>query len=173
MATKPDKELTPALLEKRRKSAELDEQILQLYLKGRSYNAIASALSTTVGTVANRVRRMSHKGMLTLRGRTPKSIVRVPSTPTPPRPVDSEAASSDDGNKGSSSNTLSPGAVAVHDIQPHQCRWPIGDVQNAGFRFCCKPRVYTRLGRSVPDNKYCEEHTLEGYVKASYRRRSR
>ena len=41
-------------------------------------------------------------------------------------------------------------AVALEDLEPHHCRWPIGDPQSSNFRFCGKRR---RLGAS-----YCQEH---------------
>jgi GcrA cell cycle regulator len=47
-----------------------------------------------------------------------------------------------------------------HDLQ---CRWPIGDPGQPGFRFCDTP-----LTTRAP---YCEEHARHAYVRAPSRRR--
>ncbi|MDX7952793.1 GcrA family cell cycle regulator [Lichenihabitans sp. Uapishka_5] len=45
---------------------------------------------------------------------------------------------------------LPPGAAALRDLPPRGCHWPIGDVEQDGFRFCGAPN---RLGRP-----YCAAH---------------
>lgn len=43
-------------------------------------------------------------------------------------------------------------AVTFADLEPHHCRWPIGDPRNSDFRFCGCRRV---IGKP-----YCEGHVV-------------
>lgn len=55
--------------------------------------------------------------------------------------------------------TAEPDAIAGHPVmqlKERSCRWPIGDPQRPGFRFCCAER----LG-SFP---YCAEHAEISYM---------
>lgn len=61
--------------------------------------------------------------------------------------------------------------VTFAELEPHHCRWPIGDPRNSDFRFCGCRRVLTK--------PYCEAHIIkagrmyEGKappVRPSYRR---
>ncbi len=45
---------------------------------------------------------------------------------------------------------LPPGARAVRDAVPGTCRWPLGEVGDAGFRFC---------GAARARGSYCALHT--------------
>lgn len=36
---------------------------------------------------------------------------------------------------------MPPGARAIRDVAPGACRWPLGEVGEAGFRFCGAARV--------------------------------
>lgn len=45
-----------------------------------------------------------------------------------------------------------PGAVRLLDLEPHHCRWPIGDVRSTGFHFCGEMRA------GVPHLPYCAKH---------------
>ena len=46
--------------------------------------------------------------------------------------------------------------VTMRDLEPHMCKWPIGDPQDSNFRFCGKRRI-----RSKP---YCEKHCRVGGI---------
>ncbi len=44
----------------------------------------------------------------------------------------------------------------VADLEPHHCRWPIGDPQHADFHFCGKDKV-----EGLP---YCPHHSRRAFV---------
>jgi GcrA cell cycle regulator len=50
--------------------------------------------------------------------------------------------------------------VALVDLQPHHCRWPIGDISSPDFGFC---------GRPIWLRSYCRHHSSVAYVFKNYR----
>lgn len=44
----------------------------------------------------------------------------------------------------------------IDDLEPHHCRWPIGDPRSPDFHFCGKGKV-----QGLP---YCEHHVRRAYV---------
>lgn len=57
----------------------------------------------------------------------------------------------------------SPTAVTFQELQPHHCRWPIGDPKQRDFRFCGCQRL------SV--GPYCEAHTTASLNPLTRRKR--
>ncbi len=51
----------------------------------------------------------------------------------------------------------------IMQLKENSCRWPIGDPQVAGFRFCCKAKAGT-----LP---YCSEHAAISYLAPENRTR--
>lgn len=51
--------------------------------------------------------------------------------------------------------TLKATPVTFAELEPHHCRWPLGDVGNPDFRFCGARRA---LGRP-----YCDEHHAKAW----------
>lgn len=51
-------------------------------------------------------------------------------------------------------------------LQPHDCRWPVGDPRDRTFRFCCAPRADVM-------RPYCEEHMAAAYVPVQPKKKSR
>lgn len=49
-----------------------------------------------------------------------------------------------------------PGRYQLTDLQPHMCKWPIGDPQQSDFGFCGKCRV--------ADRPYCAEHVARANI---------
>ena len=45
---------------------------------------------------------------------------------------------------------LPPGAAATQALERDSCRWPLGDVEADGFRFC---RMPCRQGAYCPDHR--------------------
>lgn len=54
---------------------------------------------------------------------------------------------------------------ALVDLEPNDCRWPIGDPQEKGFGFCGKHKE--------PGTPYCEHHARKAFVPLDVARRER
>lgn len=65
-----------------------------------------------------------------------------------------EIAAKEDAVKAPEANPV-PGGVMLLDLQPHSCRWPIGDPRDEDFKFCGARKEF---GRS-----YCCEHAARAY----------
>jgi len=48
---------------------------------------------------------------------------------------------------------LSPGARKLVELAPHMCRWPMGNLDDPMFRWCCAQRV--------DGSSYCAAHKAE------------
>lgn len=53
--------------------------------------------------------------------------------------------------------------TSVIALAAHHCRWPIGDLREPGFRFCCRQR-----GNGTA---YCREHHLAAHLAAPQRKK--
>jgi GcrA cell cycle regulator len=52
---------------------------------------------------------------------------------------------------------------SLEQLEPHHCKWPIGDPQHADFGFC---------GRPMEHAPYCEHHARRAFVQVQSRPRS-
>ena len=143
-------------------SEEDKAKILDLYVNQEwSQERVAIELNRTIGSIAGYLQRCRRKGLIGYR-RT-KSAVK-------PTKEQHQKAMRDglvrkyitvqlarDPNKKERVRLKvidSPTAVTLLELQPHSCRWPIGDPKRSDFRFCgaCK----------IASSPYCEEHTKIG-----------
>lgn len=127
----------------------------QLWLDGHSASQCAARLGeVTRNAVIGKVHRLGLPGRRTTRSATgkpprrcrPRITVRFPRPPSPPRtplaPARRLAARTDE---------TEPLMLLFAALQPHQCRWPIGDPRLPGFAFC---------GRAARGS-YCEGHSAD------------
>lgn len=54
---------------------------------------------------------------------------------------------------------------SLMDLEPNDCRWPIGDPQEKDFGFCGKPKL--------PGTSYCSHHASRAFVPVEVARRVR
>jgi len=60
-----------------------------------------------------------------------------------------------------------PGGYALPE--PHQCKWPFGDPQKPGFRFCTAHRMVDDDDNEAP---YCEKHESMAHAPGHVKRRT-
>ena len=104
----------------------------RLWAEGRSAGQIAEALGggASRSSVAGKIHRLGI-------GRPP-AVMRAAVPPAGRRLVSSfsKTGLSPPRQIRASGTDISPGQAALLALEPHQCRWPIGDPQVEGFRFC-------------------------------------
>lgn len=159
-------------------TVERVELLRKLVLKGSSASEIANELAcgATRNAVIGKVSRLG----MTLRGSRqdlglpqrpavqPRKIRVAPSPtggdrpPAPrPRPAASFVAPADDPIvMPPSPDDASPSVLdVVGALRAVDCRWPVGDPRQPGFRFCCSPRNEGR--------PYCAAHEGVAYDRSA------
>lgn len=171
----------------RRRNAVPDdmvEAICSLFLEGASHSQIAGVLGISVGAVAGLIYRKGLKRdpsvaranlMSAARARSPRP--KAPQKVAPPKRV---AVSSQDGERAffvpeaeaakftqrePTPQILTAGEDPVVRLRALDCRWPIGEVGEHGFRFCC--RIATVAYRQDGSPRYCEEHGRKAFRPAT------
>jgi GcrA cell cycle regulator len=135
------------------------ETLTRLWAAGHSAGQISRELSTrSRGAVTGRLMRMGQT-----RRKTKLGPLAAPKAPREPRqrarpyaPTVAGGAPSD-----ALAALLAPVAprgerVGLFDLEPGDCRWPLGDPQEPGFGYCAAGRV---LGKP-----YCAGHMTLAYV---------
>lgn len=141
------------------------DELVDMYNEGQSMGAIGNKFGRTRNAVAGQIMRIRARGSHELapkRGsegqpkrevkckvasivpvvprRNKPFIVAKPPTPKPRirlRMIESNTA------------------VTLQELEPHHCRWPLGDPRQSDFRFCGCSRV-----NSKAHTPYCAEHTV-------------
>ena len=122
---------------------KLDE-LAVLFNKGYSFSRIGQALGTSRNSVAGVCKRLGLKS--SDRGsakyvQVQKTVRKPPVRPV--RPVAPESPRIPDAPY--------TGVEAVVNLGPGECKWPIGDIREKGFRFCC--------AEIVGSTSYCPHHS--------------
>lgn len=160
------------------------EAICNLFLEGASHSRIAGALGISVGAVAGLIYRKGLKRDPTVARANLVSAARArsPRPKAPPKVAAPKlvAVASQDGERAfyvpeseaskfitreAAPRPLTPGEDPVPKLRALDCRWPIGEVGEPGFRFCCK--VATIAYRQDGAPRYCEEHGRKAYRPAT------
>jgi GcrA cell cycle regulator len=156
------------------------EEFEKLWAKGLSASAIGEIIGASRNAVLGKAFRMGLKRKEPGRGdggagRAPFAKERRPrpernpaagSRPAVGKPAASAAAAdrpidADDANAAVNETGNDP---AVMRLGPDSCRFPIGDPQREGFRFCCKTAAL--------NYPYCAEHAAIAYISEFHRRPS-
>jgi GcrA cell cycle regulator len=153
------------------------EQLKALWAAGKSQSDIATEMGTTASTIAGKARRLElpnrteeersaaiSSGVRAYNARWPhRKAVTLAGTPVPlekAMPVPKEPISDPFDMLKDMPNE---GPTALLSLRWRDCKWPIGDLKNPGFRFCREPRevVPGRDGeRMLP---YCAKHCRMAY----------
>lgn len=135
------------------------EKLKKLWADGHSASVIADRIGVSRSSVLGKVHRLKLSGREEAR-REPvkrKAYTRVRPVPPPkpraPKPVPVFGA-----QPPQPLPPEPPGVATVMslvDLEPHHCRWPIGDPRHAGFGYCGAEKV---AGVS-----YCAGHMVRAY----------
>lgn len=138
-------------------SAEETAILIKMHNDNCSMGMIGNVVGKSRNAVAGQIFKLRKKGLLppVTAGRLvskrvneaevkrPPRIKKVPEMVVPPPVV----------HKVRYRMITSETAVVLVDLEPHHCRWPLGEPRNPDFRFCgC-----TRVNDKKP---YCEKHTF-------------
>lgn len=137
-----------------------DRAIVELFNAGRSYKAIAAALSdvgppVSRGVVAGVISRNRHlvtraKGLDARTGKIPRPAQRrapLPVLPAPPPPPSPDSA------QPSTSDPAPEDRLSLTELRPTTCRWPYGEGKDTTY--CGK--------RCRADQPYCAAHMAVAY----------
>lgn len=141
-------------------SKEDAEKALQLFNNKTSYGEIAVRFNRTRNAVAGLISRFRKKGLVVSKHESPV-IRKKRATPERLNPIKVVEV------------VLRPHRVRLRlivnetevtfaELEPHHCRWPIGDPKHSDFRFCgCN---------HLEGKPYCRAHTIEAGGPAIQRR---
>jgi GcrA cell cycle regulator len=125
--------IPPQLLDCRLvRTDEQRREIIQLFSEGNTMASIANKMGCTRGAVAGVIYRYRQKG----------SQLRAPKIAPVSEPIKRIRLRLIEDNT----------EVTMKQLQPHMCKYPIGDPKLSDFRFCGCQRI--------ADSPYCEKHTI-------------
>lgn len=142
------------------------DRLKKLWTEGLSASQIAKELGgVTRNAVIGKVHRLGLSGRATpsrpprraVKPHRPRPAIRpsirpvMRAQPAPPPPVEAERLPSGE-------------FATVLTLSEHICKWPIGDPDQQGFRFCGR--------RTKPSAPYCDAHARMAYQPTKKRRRS-
>jgi GcrA cell cycle regulator len=120
------------------------EQVTALWAEGYSFLQISEKMNCTRNQVAGKITRE----------RLPWPAVKQPKTMHPYTPRGRPAPRPKPVQVWSAPSLLEIHTGSRHlslmDLEPHHCRWPIGDPRTADFYFCAADRL--------EDRSYCARH---------------
>lgn len=129
--------------------------LISRWAEGASMTLIANEVGRSRNAVAGQITKLRNKGVVLdarIKGGSRKVRIKeaVPSVPcttkAPPMPVVIEKPIRIRLNV-----VESPIAVTFAELQPHHCKFPMGDPRRSDFRFCG--------GHRLENKPYCQEHT--------------
>jgi GcrA cell cycle regulator len=124
----------------------------KLYYEGKTYIAIAEHFGCTRNAIAGICNRFKFE-----RGPMPIKVVPPPKKPSPAIEVVVAPPPPPPPSPPSPKNKLK----SLVDLEPRDCRWPIGDNE---FMFCAE--------ESIEGKPYCLKHCKIAYVPSRYAERS-
>lgn len=132
--------------------------LIDLYHQNLSMSDIANHVGRTRNAVAGQIRKLRAKGveLPSRRDYVPRKKVKAifaskPFVPKAAKPV-ADPEPIEKPVRTRLKLVESPTAVTMLELEPHHCKYPIGDPRQSDFRFCG--------GMRLPDRPYCQEHTV-------------
>lgn len=135
------------------------QEIMEMFNEGLSMGIIADKLGTTRGAIAGVISRQRKKGVLARQ--IQPQYRKLSSKPTPvtehvpiPQWFKASVVSVKPVKKKRIRLRLidNDTEVTLLELQPHQCKYPLGDPKLPDFRFCGCHRIAS--------SPYCEKHTV-------------
>jgi GcrA cell cycle regulator len=134
-------------------TAELIDQLTQLWSEGHSASVIGKKLSVSKNAVVGKAHRLGLPARPSpIRKEARPQPVRRPPAPLPqPKPLLLEPAPS-----GPRREFMPSGFKPGPSPRQSSCAWPLGDPTDSGFRFCGEA--------TVSGKPYCSAHCAVAYV---------
>ncbi len=163
-------QLSPLTLNKVTQPVDrINSILIKMFNEKATYVEMAERIGRTKNAVAGLIRRLREKGLI--EAVPMRNEMCIPNTVNevkvnPPRVVHAKVAPPAEPKipevkvrvrlKMIDNET----AVTLLELQPHHCRYPIGDPKLSDFRFCGV--------RRIEKSPYCNEHTLLTNAKREY-----